>query len=387
MKKNINKFLNIGFVISFIFILSLGFVTIMLPAKEKSNLENRQLNKIETFDLNKFYNNTFQPNLENALADQVLFSRSIKYYSNKFLNIVDYSKINKAICSNKYVHIKKNYYTYNCDNSIIEGPMDPSTYQKTINKHLKYLKSINDKDTYYYIIDRSYAYDFENNKLTIDGYNYIKKSINNIDLSHLKRLDVNSYDDYKKYFYSSDHHWNYIGSYQGYKDIINMLEGNVKVLKPTATMQINNIFNGSNSRNSGIYSVYDDFKYYNFDLGNYNVYVNNQKSKYGDYYNFINDKSEFLNYYGAVYGNDYGKILFDFNKPKKENLMIIATSYSNPINVMLASHYNKTYIYDLRYYKNFDYKEIIKENKIDKILIILSTDMLTNKEVKLEGDM
>ena len=65
--------------------------------------------------------------------------------------------------------------------------------------------------------------------------------------------------------------------------------------------------------------------------------------------------------------------------------MIVATSYSNPINVMLASHYNKTYVYDLRYYNDFDFNKIVKKNNIDKVLILLSTDMLINEEVKLGG--
>ena len=28
---------------------------------------------------------------------------------------------------------------------------------------------------------------------------------------------INNYDDYKEYFYKSDHHWNHKGSYEGYK--------------------------------------------------------------------------------------------------------------------------------------------------------------------------
>ena len=31
------------------------------------------------------------------------------------------------------------------------------------------------------------------------------------------------YNDYSKYFYKTDHHWNHVGSYEGYKEIISMI--------------------------------------------------------------------------------------------------------------------------------------------------------------------
>lgn len=379
--------INLGFVICFVFILFCGFITIIIPPKEKSTLENRNLNKIEVFNIRTFSTGVFQQNLENALADQVMFSRNIKYYSNKYLNYVDYKKINKKICKNKYVRVKNNYYTFDCDDAMIEGTLDLSDKLEIIKSRIDYLNKINSDKVYYYVIDRSYAYDFEKGKLVIDGYNIIKNNINKIDSNHVKRLNIRDYDDYRKYFYKSDHHWNYKGSYKGYSDIIKMLEGNVELLKPVSIMEIKNKFNGSISKNTAVYNIYDKFKYYKFDFDNYDVYINGTKSYYGGYDKFINDNTKYLNYYGAVYGGDYGEVVFDFKRPNKDNLMIIATSYSNPINVMLASHYNKTYVYDLRYYNNFDYNTIVKNNKIGKVLILLATDMLVNREVKLGGDV
>ena len=137
--------INLGFVICFVFILFCGFITIIIPPKEKSALENRNLNKIEVFNISTFSTGVFQQNLENALADQVMFSRNIKYYSNKYLNYVDYKKINKKICKNKYVRVKNNYYTFDCDDAMIEGTLDLSDKLEIIKSRIDYLNKIQKK--------------------------------------------------------------------------------------------------------------------------------------------------------------------------------------------------------------------------------------------------
>ena len=78
--------------------------------------------------------------------------------------------------------------------------------------------------------------------------------------------------------------------------------------------------------------------------------------------------------YAGFYGSDYGEVIYDFHN-KKDNLLIFSNSYSNPINELIASSFNKTYIIDLRAYeldlgKTFDIDSYIKENKIDKILFL-----------------
>ena len=386
MKKDINKVLNILFLFSFFGLLFVGFITIFMSPEDKSVLENRQLEKFEVLTIDKFLDGSFQSNLEKAFSDQVLFSKSIKYYSNKYLNSIDYKKLDDSICKNKYVHVKNDYFTFNCDDRIMEGPLDTDSYEKVIEKHLDYLKRINGNKVYYYIIDRAYAYDFQNKKMQLDMYKMIKDNIN-IPFDHVKRLNVKNYKDYQKYFYKSDHHWNYIGSYQGYKDIIRMLKPDDNILKPIETKYLNNKFYGSASKNVGNYDIYDDFKYYKFNYNNHKVYIDGRESNYGGYDRVLKNEMQYLNYYGEVYGYDYGEVLFDFNDNSKENLMIIASSYSNPINVLIASHYNKTYVYDLRYYNNFKFNELLKDKKIDKVLIILSNDMMIKEDVKLEGEV
>ena len=117
------------------------------------------------------------------------------------------------------------------------------------------------------------------------------------------------------------------------------------------------------------------------------------KDRYGkqeEYFDKIYDNNnKYINHYGEFYGYDYGEIIYDFNQLQKENLLIIASSFSNPINSLLASNFNKTYIIDLRHYKNytgydFDIKEYIDKNNIQKTLIIMDYGYLISENNNLE---
>ena len=52
------------------------------------------------------------------------------------------------------------------------------------------------------------------------GYLYLKENLHADVFDHLK---YSTYEQFCDYFYTTDHHWNYKGSYQAYKDIVRML--------------------------------------------------------------------------------------------------------------------------------------------------------------------
>ncbi len=122
----------------------------------------------------------------------------------------------------------------------------------------------------------------------------------------------------------------------------------------------------------------EDFSFYTFDIPPY-FYKRDGVLMESPHFDEESERHKFEYYYISLYGSDFGEIVYDFKEPEKENLMIWKSSFSNPINELIASHFNKTYIIDARYYEthdNFDYEEYIKANDIDKILVLASTDVV-----------
>ena len=238
------------------------------------------------------------------------------------------------------------------------------------------------RDTYYYVIDRNYAYDFEKEKLPIDAYSILKSGLKGD--YKISKLKVDNYDKFKTYFYKTDHHWNLNGSYQGYKDIIKMIYPNDKILVPKKIKTVTNSkFTGSASKTSKFISLNETFKYYYFDLPKHYEYIDGFLEDYGNYEDPESEIKNYKNIYAIVYGGDEKEIIFDYNNSEKENLLLIASSYSNPINRLVASHFNNTYVVDFRHYEDFNIESYVESHDIDKILVLASTDILIDEDFNI----
>jgi hypothetical protein len=203
----------------------------------------------------------------------------------------------------------------------------------------------------------------------------------------IKSLDNYSYENYSKLFYKTDHHWNYIGSYQGYKEIHDLLDLDDDYLEPSEELVAKYDFFGSHAKSSKMLTHGEEFRYYKFDYKEHSTYLNGQIGLYSNPNR--KTKEKYINYYQLIYGGDGVDLLYNFNDPDKDNLLIIATSFSNPINEMIASHFNKTYVIDLRKMRNdsgspVNLKEYVRWHDIDKVLVIVSTDFMDTAQLKMD---
>ena len=144
-------------------------------------------------------------------------------------------------------------------------------------------------------------------------------------------------------------------------------------------------FYGSASKYARQLKRSEDFSFYTFDIPPYTLKSDGFFVKNTDV-DYESKKHKYSNYYGEIYGYDVAEYVFDFNSPKKENIMIWASSYSNPTNLLIASHFNKTFVVDIRHYEDFDYEKYIKVNDIDKIIVFASPDVISGAEFNMGGD-
>lgn len=386
MKKNNYVFLSV-----FILIVLFGTMTFFRSEKDKSDIENRELAKFPHLTLNSYLKGTYQDEIESAFSDQFWASGTIKLYYDRLFDVTKLVNNNKKLCKNNYYNIGGRY-VYDCSDYMVFLPAYKDDefnkqYLKTINSYSK----LNDYiDTYYYFINTSYVYDFKNNKYAVKMKDIFKNNMKgNYKYSELK---INDFNDFKTKFYKTDHHWNSNGSYIGYKDIMKMF--NVSdVIKPVDKITFKNkYFYGSHATFSRKYKFFEDFTVNKYDYPDYVSYMDGIEKDYGKeekYFNKKYDKGKHTGLYGDFYGGDHAELIFDFNNPDKDNILIIGNSFTNSINKLVSSHFNKTYIVDLRHYDKkmkhkFNILDYINKHNIDKVLVISDYGFYLTNEFELD---
>lgn len=426
-KKRGRKIGGILFIISCLLVLCLFYSLLFRPQKDISIEENRTLQKVPVFTVKSFINGQFQKQMEDSIGDQILFSIQIKYgvkqvfnhlttqiakldgkssrqkltsttsSENKQTTVIQHeealsetviipSESTKSLPVEPPEQPDKNSYTYKevvagklykLDDSgyIVEKPHAPEEYEFELYEP-KMLEDVT-FPKYLYFIECSESADF-NDLQKYNAFEYIKAHMP--PMTGYDKLNYNSFAEYKTLFYQTDHHWNYHGSYIGYTQIIRMLEGpNVEVLKPVRTHVYNTIYNGSLARDNLLTCSTEKFTVYEYDLSPYKTYVNDQEKEYGYRSLYVSDEDfphkKYSNHYGMYYGDDWAKVVYDFNQPEKENLLILGTSFTNSVNELIASHYNKTHVLDFRHYRKqygerINAQKYMEENNISKMVII-----------------
>lgn len=241
------------------------------------------------------------------------------------------------------------------------------------------MSAFDDVKTYVYLINSSRTMDLDHLDSDPPVWTIIKENYPN---STLGSFQIDSIEDYQKYFYKTDHHWNYLASYLGYTQIIHMLLGEDEpVLEPLETVEFPVMFNGSyhNKNNLNRQTSDQPFTVYRFDYPEMTIRINGKKKKaYGrqeDYFAGKYSKKKLTNHYEAFYGGDEGLVEFCTDQPDKENIIIFCNSFSNAVKMLIASHFNHTYFLDLRHYyedmgEKFNLTRSVKAWNVTKVMLL-----------------
>ncbi len=383
------QYINIIFFTMVLLIILGGFLKPLIKPYMNNDLENRKAYQLPKFSFADFNEKKVQDSYELAYADQIPLALGMKSFcknmnfgiemqyintfnKNKCKKLGDYTLVEDCLVYNyKSIESAKNAFDLGIEN---------------LNN---IAKAITKQKIYVYYVESDSDIDFENDNKT-SGYNYmIAKLDSKIKMS---RMEINDLSDIRKYFYRTDHHWNYEGSYRGYKEIVTTLLGeNEELIKPNELIEFNSILDGSEARSlGGVYYFNERFLAYDFILKEHDIYINKKKVSQIVDKNAIKKNNPQTIRYADWYGNDYGLIEYDFKQNEKENLLIISHSYDNANNELIASHFNKTYCVDLRHYKRqigeeLNIKEFVEQNQIDKIVIIGTRIYFTDDDFFVKG--
>lgn len=231
-------------------------------------------------------------------------------------------------------------------------------------------------ETYVFLVESSRSMDMDK----MDEESALWKLIQeNYTRSTIGHLTVDSVDTYCEHFYKTDHHWNYRGSYEGYKAIIRMMLGEDEpLLEPVETVEFPVMFNGSYNKNMKRKNSDEPFTVYRFDYPAMTVRINGKvKNRYGKqdvYFSGKYNRQPYTNHYGEFYGGDEGLAEFCTGDDSRENVIIFCNSFSNAVKMLIASHFNHTYFIDMRHYgddmgEKLNLTASIKKWNISKVVL------------------
>lgn len=311
---------------------------------------------------------------------------------NKVVNYFPfYSSLNKLdkdvnTTFNKFIYnntLDNNYYPMGTNSDgeyiyrddehyILQNNLSTEELDRRIEEQIEFFNNLDVGEVYLLIPYRFEYTGIDNSVYLRDMSKYIKKFKNGVNENiHIAEFMVDSKEEYLKYFYKTDHHYNMYGAYESYKLIMDMLG---KSAKDAKIVEEDIDYYGSMARSSYKDDIKDKFYTLDVDLGNYDVLVNGKENSKYKSKKILTNKSQFYDYYVNYFNGLYGNVFYDFHNNNEGNLLILEDSYGWQIDDLIASHYNKTYIIDVRHdeYENgkFYIKDFIEENDIKDVVLI-----------------
>lgn len=188
---------------------------------------------------------------------------------------------------------------------------------------------------------------------------------------------INDFETYKKYYFKTDPHWNIYGSYDGYRQMVEMFKQNYPDINAYEYESVYCFedfdFYGQYGRNSAYLTEPDQFLDLNFNLPEYITYINGVEMRYDKKEEFKNNTIEefYWNYIYSVYhGNDESEVHFVNNGNTGRNLLAFVDSYSSPVKALIASHFDNAYFIDPRINKTFNFREYMEQHEITDVLYL-----------------
>ncbi len=352
--------------------------------KDVSAVENRQLQQFVAPDLQTFLTGEYQDSLEQALADQHPASETVKNWTQDSQSALLTAQRALLLSlmpelKNGYAQISEGYYHYQDDqHRIVEYPLDYSAHADHLEALAAQYRDIPGIRLYIYFIENSRVVDFDHPERPDQVYADILAAFCP-DASDV--FAVPDYGFYREHFYQTDHHWNSRGAYEGYVAIHRLLhpdKDDSSMIQPDQSYTLPVVFQGSYARQTHDLCADETFTFETYNLPAYSVKLQNRKGAYGHIAQYAQGKypvDPLRNHYAYCFGGDYGLIEYDFGTEGKGNLLVVASSYSNPINALIASGFDHTYFVDLRYYEPwakspFDPAAFCQEHSVSNVLLL-----------------
>lgn len=242
-----------------------------------------------------------------------------------------------------------------------------------------------------YMIDMDFPRRVENNLHEKDKETLLsrlqEKNIPTIDIGQVWKEKYDT-DNFRPYYFRTDHHWNIEGAFLAYEEIHESLRQVSNHFHSDAFDESafekhcveGKEFRGSYNRQLFQYIDAKDepLCYYlpkNEDIDDLKIYKHAKEDEnivhFSDVFATAKNSDSDLVTYGQLYADDYDE-LHIINEKKKGKVLILKDSYSSPLIPLLANNYEQTTIYDVRHNEGRDLQAFIKQHDFDTVLFLYS---------------
>ncbi len=355
--------------------------------------ENRFAQRIDAPTLTTLWQGEYQSRLETALTDQFPKSEMVKKDYNRLTK-----KLLKAVLGPTLASSQNRYVAFDSlhvfgGEFLVYHPTDLSLRAEKLAARADYLNRAMAQNPqvefFVYYVEKDNDVNFETGE-NAEDFAYLSGLLQ-LDESHIAKFETVDFNQYQKYFFRTDHHWNHLGAYKAYTEIMTLL-GNRNILSPAEEVKIAANFAGSKSRQVGATDVfYEDFFAYRYDYPALTVTICGESAPcYGNENAFQKGTALVPLSYASYYGEDRGEVILSTDAENKGNLLLLGESYDNALLNLLASSHSNTYSVDLRHYERemgypFNLSAYVQEHEITQVLFIGSNGYFTMEDFDL-GD-
>ncbi|GAA0137509.1 DHHW family protein [Paenibacillus sp. YSY-4.3] len=375
-----------------IIIVIMGVTTMISSDRDLSKVENRNLAQKPDLSLNSLLSGSYYNDYELYFSDQ-LFQRDFLVKEYTMLQL----KLNKTIINGTVIGkdgwLLQEPVGAKATRLLDEVAGDLNTLGDWLDKRDTPLffalaphkvNILSDKYPDYFRKSRGYI-----NREYLVGE--LDPKINYINLTEHFLSNYNN-NDIEGMYFKTDHHWNGRGAQAALPVIISQIDEKLKNSHETNIEYVrecddSSSFTGSyNQKIFGLIDSNEEFKcrfisvnsphLISFSAANYKGDLGGIEDVFGAGINLGRDEIT----YSGIFSADLVEIKFEYENPGDINLLILKDSYANPIIPNIAEHYSKTYVLDLRHYKEKNVYQYIEDNNINAVLIL-------HNDINLMGEM
>ena len=385
------------FILAILAILTAGLLRTVFWPKEINGYENRYANQMPSFTLSGFLDGTFQDGVDSALMDQVQLAQAMKqtYNQTKSCYLAGaVESITQLAGLDPYRYVSFQGLCLYGDGYIVNWTRPLSMDQEALDRKADALNSTfanHPELTFYtYYIEKDTDLDFETGTKT-GLADYLMPQLN-LPEENKGIYRVDSFAEFAEKFYRTDTHWNYLGSYEGYLQLHDLLGCAGDPLQPAGeAVEVSDTFSGVKASTVGADGVFTEtFFAWPYEFPAMTVTINGQPAEdYGSQDIYLSGQATDVLTYGSFYGGDNGETVFSTGTEGRGNLLVIGESFDNAILKLLASHFDRLYSIDLRYYEAymgtaFSLSDYLEQHQPDRVLLIGNADYFASQDFLLE---